>query len=69
MINNHRKFAIRLVSENAAYQVEQNNAVQPEGYQIDISDNVKILIEITNPFTSNQKTLQIWTRDAQNRAK
>ena len=58
-----KKFAIKFISKNQKYKVYKEGKKQDEGYVLDLSDNVKITIEITNPFTAAGKTLGIWTRD------
>ena len=68
-IGNDRRFAIRLVAKDANFEVQKDGQPQSDGYIIDLTDNVKITIEITNPFTSQGKTLALWTRDTQGKAK
>ena len=68
-IGNDRRFAIRLVAKDANFEVQKDGQSQSDGYIIDLTDNVKITIEITNPFTSQGKTLALWTRDTQGKAK
>ena len=68
-IGNDRRFAIRLVAKDANFEVQKDGQSQSDGYTIDLTDNVKITIEITNPFTSQGKTLALWTRDTQGKAK
>ena len=58
-----KKFAIKFISKDPKYKVYKGNAEEADGYVLDLSDNVKITIEITNPFTAAGKTLGIWTRD------
>ena len=58
-----KQFAIKFISKNQKYKVYKGEQEQTSGYVLDLSDNVKITIEITNPFTAAGKTLGIWTRD------
>ena len=58
-----KKFALRFISKNNKYSVYQGGNKQDNGYILDLSDNVKITIEITNPFTAANKTLGVWTRE------
>ena len=59
-----KKFAIKFISKDSnKYKVYKTDVEQTDGYILDLSDNVKITIEITNPFTQANKTLGIWTRD------
>ena len=62
-ISADKKFALRFISKNSKYNVYKDDAKQTDGYILDISKNVKITIEITNPFSIANKTLGIWTRD------
>ena len=62
-ISSKKKFAIKFVSKNNKYNVYQNNSKQADGYVLDLSQNVKITVEINNPFTQAGKTLGIWTRE------
>ena len=65
-----KKFAIKFISKKEnKYKVYQNNQEQTGGYVLDISENVKITIEINNPFTDDGKILGIWTRDDSKQAK
>ena len=61
-----KHFAIRFISKNSNYDVYKLNAIQNNGYLMDLSSNVKITIEILNPFTADNKTLGIWTRENSN---
>ena len=69
LINQHvqiganKKFAIRFIAKNTKYDVYKADKLETDGYILDLSNNVKITIEITNPFTANDKTLGIWTRE------
>ena len=56
-----RKFALRFISKNNKYKVYKTEQHENEGYVLDISKNVKIVVEIINPFTVANKTLGIWT--------
>ena len=58
-----KKFALRFVAKNDKYEIHKNNALQAGGYILDISQNVIITVEITNPFTNQNKVLRIWTRE------
>ena len=58
-----REFALKFESKNNKYKVYQKNNPQNDGYILDISNNVKIVVEINNPFSAVGKTLGIWTRD------
>ena len=58
-----KKFAIKFISKKDKYKVYKENNKYDDGYILDLSNNVKITIEITNPFTTAQKTLGIWTRE------
>ena len=64
-----KKFALRFISKNKKYSVYKNDKKQDEGYILDLSENVKITVEITNPFTASNKTLGLWTRDENKKAK
>ena len=61
-----KHFAIRFIAKDSNYDVFAQNQDQPNGYILDISDNVKITVEIINPFTANNKTLGLWTRENTN---
>ena len=61
-----KHFAIKFISKNSNYDVYKLNAIQNDGYLMDLSANVKITIEILNPFTADNKTLGIWTRENNN---
>ena len=61
-----KKFAIKFISKDQKYKVYKEGKKEDNGYILDLSDNVKITIEITNPFTAAGKTLGIWTRDGNN---
>ena len=69
IIKPDKKFALRFISTSNKYKIYKDNQEQNDGYVLDISDNVKITIEITNPFTDKGKTLGIWTRDDNKQAK
>ena len=57
-------FAIRFISKDTnSYEVYSQGAEQTDGKILDISNNVKITVEITNPFTAKGKTLGLWTRE------
>ena len=59
-----KHFAIRFISKDTdAYEVYYQDAVQSNGHILDISNNVKITVEIINPFTVKNKTLAVWTRE------
>ena len=62
-IGPNKKFAIKFVSKKDKYKVYKDNTKYDDGYILDLSNNVKITIEITNPFTTAGKTLGIWTRE------
>ena len=68
-IGANRKFALRFVTKNPKYSVYKDNQKEDNGYLLDISQNVKIVVEITNPFTAANKTLGLWTRDENNKGK
>ena len=56
-------FAIRFIAKNPKYKVYFNDSEKPDGQILDISSNVKITVEIINPFTAQNKTLALWTRE------
>ena len=56
-------FAIRFIAKNPKYKVYFNDSEKPDGHILDISSNVKITVEIINPFTAQNKTLALWTRE------
>ena len=58
-----KHFAIRFISKNLKYKVYKGGAEQTNGHILDLTDNVKITIEIENPFTAQNKTLALWTRE------
>ena len=58
-----RQFALKFVAKNNKYKVYKNSKEEQNGYLLDVSDNVKIVVEIENPFTTVGKTLGIWTRE------
>ena len=59
-----KKFALRFISKQPdKYGVYQDGNKQADGYVLDLSENVKITIEIENPFTKQGKTLGVWTRE------
>ena len=63
-------FALRFRAIDPKYEVYDQEGTQQDhdqGYIINASDNVKITIEIENPFTKMQKTLGVWTRENNNR--
>ena len=65
-ISTDRKFAIRIVNKALNYQVERDNQIQPDGYIINLTDNVNITYEIENPFFREGKTLAITNRNSKN---
>ena len=62
-IGPNKKFAIKFLSKKDKYKVYKDNTKYDDGYILDLSNNVKITIEINNPFTTAGKTLGIWTRE------
>ena len=63
-----KKFALKFISKNLKYDVyDLNDQKQDDGYILDLSDQVKITIEITNPFKTHNKTLALWFTADQNR--
>ena len=68
-IGANRKFALKFISKNTKYQVYKDDNKEERGYTLDISSNVRIVVEITNPFSAAGKTLGIWTRDDSKQAK
>ena len=57
-------FAIRFVAkQNSNYKVYFNDKEQADGQILDISKNVHITIEITNPFASQNKLVGLWFRN------
>ena len=59
----NKQVALKFVSKNSNYDVYSQNIIQNDGYDLDISKNVQITVEIENPFTAANKTLGLWTRD------
>ena len=68
-IGANRKFALKFISKNTKYKVYKDDNKEEQGYTLDISSNVRIVVEITNPFSAADKTLGIWTRDENKNAK
>ena len=62
-IGAEKHFAIRFISKDPNYDVYKGDQIQSDGYLLDLTSNVTITVEITNPFTAANKKLGIWTRD------
>ena len=63
-ISANKYFAIRFISKNSNYyDVYKDGVIKNDGYTLDLSNNVQITIEITNPFSADNKTLGLWTRE------
>ena len=56
----NKKVALRFKAKDPKYDVYYNGAKQANGYDLDISQNVRVTFEIENPFSKNQKTLALW---------
>ena len=56
----NKKVALKFVAKNPKYDVYYNGKKYADGYDLDISSNVRITFEIENPFTKNNKTLALW---------
>ena len=57
-------FAIRFIAKpNSNYKVYFNDNEQADGQILDISKNVHITIEITNPFVTQNKLVGLWFRN------
>ena len=69
-ISPEKFFAIRFVAKaNSKYKVYHNDQEQTNGHILDLSPNVRITIEITNPFSSKNKTVGLLFRNDDNSAK
>ena len=66
-LDTNKNVALKFVAKNAKYDVYYNGAKQAQGYLLDISANVRITFEITNPFTAQNKTLALWWTEDQNK--
>ena len=60
VLDGNKQVALRFESKNSDYQVYQQGTFHQEGYVLDISQNVKVTVEIINPFTRNNKSLGLW---------
>ena len=60
VLDGNKQVALRFESKNPDYDVYQEGTLHQKGYVIDISSNVKITVEIINPFTRNNKALGLW---------
>ena len=56
----NKQVALRFESKTDNYEIYHEGALQQDGYVLDISENVKITVEIINPFTANNKSLGLW---------
>ena len=60
VLDGNKQVALRFESKNQNYDVYQHGTLHQEGYVLDISQNVKVTVEIINPFTRNNKSLGLW---------
>ena len=65
----NKQVALKFVATNNKYDIYQNSQQQPNGYVLDISANVKITVEIENPFLSANKGIGVRFRDDNDQAK
>ena len=69
-ISAKKKFAIKFISKKShQYKVYKGDQKYDDGYVLDLSNKIRITVEIENPFSANQKTLGIWTRENNKQAK
>ena len=67
-IGANKKFALKFISKNPKYDVyDPQGNQQLDGYVLDLSNQVKITIEIANPFTKQNKTLALWWTENRDR--
>ena len=62
-LNAKREFAIKFVAKNAQYQVYHDDQLQPEGYFLDLSQNVNVQVQIINPFQAVNEGLGLQFRN------
>ena len=62
-LNAKKEFAIKFVAKNAQYQVYHDDQLQPEGYFLDLSQNVNVQVQIINPFQAVNEGLGLQFRN------
>ena len=67
VLDGNKEVALKFVAKDANYDVYQAQQKFADGYELNISENVKITFEIENPFKKQNKTLALWWTENQNK--